>query len=157
MDFTRTIIYKLVCNDVSITDVYVGSTTNFIKRKNCHKNVCGNPTAKSHNAFVYQFIRENGWLDNWSMIEIEKYSCKGRLEACKRERYWVETLHATLNSNIPSRTKKQHYDDTKDVVNIKRCQQFICDCGKTYSLRHIARHNKTQKHINYINTLEQPL
>mgnify|MGYP001009089477 CR=1 FL=1 len=32
------IIYKIECNDESVTDVYVGSTANFHKRKNKHKN-----------------------------------------------------------------------------------------------------------------------
>ncbi len=33
IDFSKTIIYKIVCNDLNITDVYVGRTTNFINRK----------------------------------------------------------------------------------------------------------------------------
>ena len=29
-DYSRTVIYKIVCNDLSITDCYVGHTTEFI-------------------------------------------------------------------------------------------------------------------------------
>jgi hypothetical protein len=37
IDYSKTIIYKIVCNDLNIKDVYVGHTTNFIKSKALHK------------------------------------------------------------------------------------------------------------------------
>ena len=43
---------------------------------------------------------------NWSMLEIEKYPCKDRNEAQVRERYWIETLNANLNKQVPTRTKR---------------------------------------------------
>jgi hypothetical protein len=42
IDYKKTIIYKIVCNDLNITDVYVGHTTNFINRKARHKYDCNN-------------------------------------------------------------------------------------------------------------------
>jgi hypothetical protein len=39
INFSKTIIYKIVCNDLTITDVYVGHTTNFIKRKAKHNMI----------------------------------------------------------------------------------------------------------------------
>ena len=100
-DYSNTIIYKLCCNDANIADIYIGHTTNFIQRKHNHKIVCNNPNSKNHNLVVYQRIREcNGW-DNWSMIEIEKYSCNDLNEAFKRERYWLEELN-----DLQSRTNK---------------------------------------------------
>jgi hypothetical protein len=117
MDYSRTIIYKIVCNDVNIKDLYVGHTTNFVKRKNCHKSNCNNINTKHYNIYAYQFIRNNGGWDNFSMIIIEKYNCNDKLEACKRERYWIEKLNATLNKVIPSRIKKEYnkeyYDNNK--------------------------------------------
>ena len=32
-DYSRTVIYKIVCNDLNITDCYVGHTTEFTKEK----------------------------------------------------------------------------------------------------------------------------
>ena len=32
-DFSKTIIYKIVCSDPSVTDCYVGHTTDFIRQK----------------------------------------------------------------------------------------------------------------------------
>ena len=37
IDYSNTIIYKIYCNDSSVTDIYIGHTTNFIKRKYQHK------------------------------------------------------------------------------------------------------------------------
>ena len=42
IDYLKTIIYKIVCKDLNITDFYVGHTTNFIKRKATHKTACNN-------------------------------------------------------------------------------------------------------------------
>ncbi len=42
IDYSKTIIYRIVCKDLSITECYVGHTTNFTKRKCQHKNDCNN-------------------------------------------------------------------------------------------------------------------
>ena len=98
MDYSKTIIYKIVSNDLNINDVYVGHTTNFIKRKAHHKSHCNNINSKKHNLKVYKTIRENGNWDNWNMVEIEKYPCNDSNEACARERYYYELLNAKLNT-----------------------------------------------------------
>ena len=59
MDYSKTIIYKLCCNDINITDIYIGHTTNIIKRKYQHKNCCNNEKNKNYNYKVYQYIRDN--------------------------------------------------------------------------------------------------
>ena len=40
IDYSNTIIYKIYCNNDTITDTYVGYTTNFFVRKYQHKNAC---------------------------------------------------------------------------------------------------------------------
>jgi predicted GIY-YIG superfamily endonuclease len=57
-DYTKTIIYKLINYDYPEL-VYVGSTTNFTKRKQQHKQLCHNEKSKKHNFNVYTNIREN--------------------------------------------------------------------------------------------------
>jgi len=37
IDYSKSIIYKICCNDINIIDIYIGSTTNFITRKAEHK------------------------------------------------------------------------------------------------------------------------
>ena len=106
IDYSKTIIYKIVCKDVNIKDCYVGSTTNFTNRKRQHKNMAINDTNKSR-YYVYVFIIQNGGWDNFDMIEIEKYNASDHNDALKRERYWFEELNATLNKQIPSRTQQE--------------------------------------------------
>ena len=96
------IIYKLVCNDLSVKDLYVGHTTDFTNRKKSHKDRSIYPNNPKYNLKVYKIMRENGGWDNWSMIEIEKYPCNDENEARSRERYWYEELQATMNTQCPT-------------------------------------------------------
>ena len=167
----KQLFYKICCKDVNITDIYIGHITNFIKRKNQHKSDCNNPNSKSYNHYVYQFIRDNRGWENWDMVEIEKYNCNDRLEACKRERYWVEELKATLNKNLPSRTSKEYSkeyyienkakliekqrkyeNDNKDKIKLYKNQICICNiCNCNYTKQNKSQHEKTQKHQDNLN------
>ena len=124
INYNNTIIYKLVCNDVNIKDCYVGHTTDYARRKQIHKSVCKNENGKLYNLNVYSFIRDTGGWNNWSMIVIEKYNCNTSLEAKQKERHFIEQLQATLNSNIPSRTKQEYYNDNKDKI-VENKQKYM--------------------------------
>jgi hypothetical protein len=115
IDYEKAIIYKFVCNDLTVKEVYVGSTTNFCVRKNSHKYSCCNPNSKDYNLKIYKFMRENGGWENWSMIEIEKSVCNDANELRKRERFWIENLNATLNFELPSRSMKELQQTEKYV------------------------------------------
>jgi hypothetical protein len=123
IDYSKTIIYKIVCNDLNITDVYVGSTTDFIRRKGHHKSNCNNEKSKKYNFKVYQSMRQNGGWDNFTMVEIEKYPCIDSNEARTRERHYYELLNTTLNTIYPSRNNKAYYDQNKNDV-LKRCKIY---------------------------------
>ena len=116
IDYSNTIIYKIYCNNDTITDTYVGHTTNFYVRKYQHKNSCNN----SKNVLkIYKTIRENGGWGNWNMIEIAKYNCKDSTEARIKEQQHYEELKSTLNSCPP-------YVDKKKYFCIDCNLQFIC-------------------------------
>ena len=142
IDYSNTIIYKIVCNNLDIKDVYVGHTTHFIKRKQRHKRCCTIPESNHYNLKVYQVIRENGNWDNWSMIEIEKYKCNDRNEAIARERYWYESLNSTMNTNYPSRSHKEYLQTHK---------QEIAEKSKIYNEIYYEQHREEilHKHKEY--------
>jgi len=48
--------------------------------------------------------------------------------------------------------KKQYRIRNKDRLNEKQRSKTPCDCGVSYSYSNKARHNKSQKHQNYILT-----
>ena len=175
MDYSKTVMYKLVCNDLLITDCYVGHTTDFIRRKYEHKKRCCNENQEAYNLKVYKCIREHGGWSNWSMIEIEKYPCNDSNEATARERYWLENLKPTLNCQIPNRSKKEYYEENKEhlkeynkvwneknkeykkewyelnkeKIKEKNYEKFTCDCGGKYTRINKLRHEKTKKHLAY--------
>ena len=82
VNYKHSMIYKIVCRDPTITDSYIGSTTDFVNRKSAHKQTCrGGKSALN----VYTFINENGRWENWDMILLESFTCTTSLELHQRE------------------------------------------------------------------------
>ena len=106
-DYSNTIIYKICCKDTSITNIYVGHTTNFIKRKNYYKTSCVKENDKNYNTYLYRFIRQNGGWDNWSMVQIDVCDCKNKREAESVKQYWIEQTKASLNCVNPLTLNKE--------------------------------------------------
>ena len=130
-NYTNTTIYKLCCKNPTIIDIYIGHTSNFTQRKNQHKRSCCNDNSINYNQYVYQFIRQNGGWDNWCMVQIELKNCKDKREAEMRERYWIETLNAKLNCNMPITTKEEKdkqkqdwYEENKDIILEKAKEHY---------------------------------
>ena len=147
-DFSKTKIYKIVCKDVSIPELYVGHTTKMIKRKYNHKDACCKEHKKEYNQYKYQFIRENGGWDNFEFVVIEDYPCNNVEEATRRERYWVENLNATLNKTLPSRTSKEYYETHKEDIKEQR---------KEYREKNHDKILEKKKEYYYANQEEQKL
>ena len=190
VNYLDSIIYKIVCNDTEITDVYVGSTKDFKQRSSQHKHDCNNMNSKHYNLPVYRCIRDNGGWDNWSIIEIEIYSCKTKKELLAQEAYHVRSI-GTINSHIPGRTKAQWYEDNREHVRVvikayhlknkeqikvykqayrlknkeqikvykqayrlKNKEKITCVCGSIVGKCNMKMHNKTKKHLKF---MEHPL
>ena len=122
MDYANTIIYKIVCNDLNITECYVGHTTNFIQRRSKHKTNCVNEKEKHYNYKLYKTIRENGGWANYSMIELEKYNCNDVNEASAKEREYYEKLNSLLNTNNPHRENTEWYFDNKEKIAAQKLE-----------------------------------
>jgi len=120
IDYSKSVIYKLCCKDPSIEDFYVGSTTNFIKRKAQHKTTCNNENIDHHNCYKYQFIRDNGGWNNWDMILIKYYPTDSKRNLEMEERRIIEELKPTLNKQLPTRDKKEYYENNKEYFNEKK-------------------------------------
>jgi len=127
VNYNETSFYKIVCNDLSIKSVYVGHTTNFIKRKCAHKYACTNVKADRYHLKLYETIRNNGDWENWSMILVQNISCTDSLHARKLEREFMESLNSDLNCSRSyatteelriktKETKKVYYNNNKEVL-----------------------------------------
>lgn len=158
------LIYKLVCNDTSIKENYIGSCCNFYKRKNAHKTDCNNININAYNSYKYKFIREHGGFNNWSMIVIKEFPCNSKRELQTEERIQLEINGGELNSQRPVITNKeqkeyqneyskQYYHEHKEEIKEKLNQKYDCACGGKYTYTHKARHLKTKKHTDYLNDI----
>ena len=106
INYDNTHFYKLCCKDPIITDIYIGHTTDFIRRKSVHKTQCCCETSKEHNTYRYQFVRDSGGWNNWEMVLIETLKCDDALHARKIGRVFVEQSKGTVNRRIPGRTSQ---------------------------------------------------
>jgi hypothetical protein len=100
-DYSNTLFYKIFCKDVSITDLYIGHTTNFVQRKSAHKQSCVNPKSANYKLKLYNVIREHGGWTNWQMDIIAHHNCKDHREARTKEQEYFILYNATLNSIEP--------------------------------------------------------
>ena len=116
INYDNTYFYRIVCKDLSITDFYIGHTTDFRRRKTQHKTSCNNKNGRSYKIEFYQFIRANNGWDNWDMILIEQIQCDDGLDARKKERCFVESMHASLTSSISSRTTQERECENKEHI-----------------------------------------
>ena len=78
--------YKITCNDMNVTECYVGSTSNFANRKIKHKSRCVNPKAIDLNIKLYRFIRDHGGWENWSMVVIDIVPCDAKNDTRKKRK-----------------------------------------------------------------------
>ena len=147
-------IYKLCCKDLTITDIYIGSTRNFTRRKARHKSCCNTEKIKEYNNNVYKFIRANGGWINWDMVLIEKGEFEETIDLHKRERHILEQSGASLNIRIPTRTskelyqlhkedKKQYYLDNRERIFDRINRNVVCeDCNKEMKNTNMSYHTK---------------
>ena len=135
--YENSIVYKIVCLDPIIKDLYVGSTTNLSMRKIKHKSDCNNPNNTHYNLPVYQCIRDNGGFENWEFIVVRRYNhIKTKHQLHRKERKYIEKLNATLNQIIPTRTSKERYHEiksTRDKILNRNKEYFLQNKDKIYA------------------------
>tara|TARA_R110001592_G_scaffold342860_1_gene632919 strand:- start:248 stop:694 length:447 start_codon:yes stop_codon:yes gene_type:complete len=135
-DYSNACVYKIICKDKSITDMYIGSTVNFRGRGWGHKTCCNNPNCNSYNYKVYKFIRDNGGWDNWQMIKICDVKCLDKYDLRKKEGEYIRSLKPTLNKNIAGRSIK----DSQKTYYIKNKNK-----KKAYDLKNRDKRTKQQR------------
>jgi len=164
IDYSKTIIYKIInydCPDL----VYIGSTTNFTKRKQHHKDAVINTNSPTYSRKLYVSIRSSGGWESWNMIKICDYPCNNSHEAKLEEDKYMMELKANMNMIRASRTKEQYYEDNKDKkkqykeinkdkIEEQKSKICTCECGATFTHGNKSHHIKTIKHQKYLNTIE---
>ena len=98
IDYSKSVIYKIEHMDKPEL-VYVGSTTDFTKRKYQHKTICINKKSKRYNQKIYQIIRDNEGFESFKMMILCEFPCNSKTELLIEEEKYRKELQATLNSN----------------------------------------------------------
>ena len=177
-DYSNSVIYKIVCKDVSIRETYIGSSYDIHDRTSKHKSSCTNTNDHHYNTPVYKFIREHGGWSNWEMVELYKYPSQSKEELEIEEtnaydRYISE--FTLLNGRRPHQTKEERREYSKKKCkeryheNIERERKegkeryhakkeelntpVNCECGLMINKQNITRHKKTKTHIDRMKNL----
>ena len=137
IDYSKTVIYRIHCDDTNILNDYIASTTDLTRRKQNHKKIYNDKTQKSHNNDIYKTIQSNGGWDNWKITELEKYPCKDKNDATLRETHWKDLLCSTLNTNNPNVI--QFVGHSPEICKNMECS----NCNKIFQDRSgLWRHKK---------------
>ena len=201
IDYSKSVIYKIEHVD-NPELLYVGSTTDFIRRKASHKSKCNNSNLNSYNCKLYQIIRDNGNWELFKIMIISEFPCNSKIELIIEEEKYRKELQASLNTLKSHRTieekkeqiklanikyqennidikekakkyrknnkekikqyqennkdkikdyKKTYYENKKEIIQEKEKEKMTCNCGSIFNKGDKARHEKTLKHINFIN------
>ena len=159
IDYTNTIIYKITCKDPTVTDVYVGHTTNFVQRKHAHKQSCTNTKSRNYKCKLYDVIRNNNGWDNWNMEIVNFFNCKDSYEARQKEQEYFILLNATLNSIEPLPLPKPKPNNV--TMDIKECEEkkiYYCEHCDIYCYTNdlLNKHNDTKKHNAIVSGQKPP-
>ena len=145
------IFYKIVnINGDCDTLCYVGSTANWSRRINEHKNRCHNENGKMYNVKLYQTIRANGGWCEFKMVEIGTAEQLTQRQAEEIEETYRVALKADMNSRrcFFAGTKqeylKQYNIDNAEIIkeqqkkynidNVEKIKEYIKEYKKQYRI-----------------------
>ena len=142
--YERGKIYKIYSK--TLDNCYYGSTIKTLNvRLSNHKS--------KFKTGIYCKSQDILKYDDYEIILVENFPCTSKKELEQREGYYQRNFKC-INKLIASRTKKQYYNDHKEQIKLKKNKKCTCVCGKIYTHSHKARHEKSNKHIKYINNLQ---
>ena len=150
-DYSKTLIYKLINYDFPDL-VYVGSTTNFVKRKQQHKSRCNNENGKGYHTKVYKTIRDNGGWESWNMIVVHEFPCLNKTEsAIEEDRCMIELkanmqmlkaynseeykIEQVLKLGKKYRMKNKDILTEKSIEYYNENKEIICEKNKDYRIK----------------------
>ena len=170
IDFQKTVIYTITTGN----SLYVGSTTNFTKRKNAHNACVSNKNSRNYNFKLYKAIRSND--NEWCMLPHSKFPCNDKIEQTIEEERIRQLLNADLNDQScgtginlselgrPEYYKhyytankikldeywKQYRTENKSKIAEKKKQKVTCECGCSVAKQNLSKHKKSKKHQRLI-------
>jgi hypothetical protein len=163
-NYNESRIYKIYCTLSTINEFYIGSSARYEERCILHKSDCNNINSIRYSLKLYQYIRNNGGWNNFTVEVLEKYPCKNRTELNIREEWWKKQEQPTLNERKAHRTindKKEYnnektseyYHNNSTNIKLKANEVIKCSiCNKTFTRANRSTHQKSKYCQNYKST-----
>jgi hypothetical protein len=151
-------------------EIYIGSTTKdyLSKRMVAHRKDY-TKYKKGMPVFTTSFVLFDKYgIENCRIILLETVNCNSKDELFARESHYIRTLKC-VNIIIPDRTKKEwnkmdyqnnkekfckkakdYAIQNKEKLALKYRETFICECGKETTICNKNRHNRSKRHISFI-------
>ena len=143
INYQNTVIYKIQHLENEEL-MYVGHTTDFIKRKSQHK-ICSYVNHQLSSLRLYTMIIENGGWDMFNMIELKKYPCNDKREAEAEEDRFIRLLKPSMNSKNSMHNKEKEKATQK--LYRQTHQEEIAAKEKEYREKHKEHYRElTQKY-----------
>jgi predicted GIY-YIG superfamily endonuclease len=102
--YQKFVIYKIYQKSEP-SMVYIGSSTNFKRRKSQHKKNISNRRSKAYHYPLYQYIRNQGGWENFDMVIYLDYPCNSKNEGLTKETEIIKLLNSPLNSMVSIKQK----------------------------------------------------
>jgi hypothetical protein len=133
VDYSKCVIYKIQ-HRWKDELLYIGSTTNFAKRKVQHKSQCYNTNNRLYNAKLYQSIRDNGGWEEFNMVVIKEFPCENRRQAEAEEDRCIREMKSYLNMlrAYVSKEERQQYQKEYDKEYREQNRDKLKDKKKEY-------------------------
>lgn len=145
-DFSKTIIYMIVCKNKDIQYKYVGSTTKLRQMTMIHHK----RTAEPKQELPYTIINEHGGWENWEVVVLEHYTdCQNIIQSNNRVKEWQTKIVSQKSTESPPIS-------TESPQKRHTCQYCSNSYSRSDSLkRHINRCKKKPNDNLYENRLEK--
>jgi hypothetical protein len=147
--------YRIVSPNTN--KVYIGSTKQTLKERfRCH-----NKDYKSYLDGKQHYISANDILEfkDCKIELIENKFCETKSDRCVIERHHIlNTLNTVNKQQNPGlfnelgeiKYNKQYHHKNKEQIKAKNNQKQPCICGVIHNHSVKKRHERSQKHINYL-------
>ena len=157
-------IYAIKCNETD--DVYIGSTVLSLNgRLSRHKCAMENYTKGKHRHMSsFDIIK----YDSAYIELLEAYPCNSKEELERKEGEYIRGMEC-VNKNIAGRTSREKYEEKKEEILQKAKEyyqvnkeeilqqskeKYTCVCGSSVSRWRRRRHERSNKHQNYIKEID---
>jgi hypothetical protein len=142
IDYSKTVIYKIQHIDKDEL-LYVGSTTDFRRRKNTHKQSCKRGTIK-----LYEMIRDNGGWEMFNMVIIKEFCCENAEQARREEDRIMREMKANMNMIRAYLTEEERTQQNREYSeqyrenNKERIKQYQEQYQEQYRKEENKEHRK---------------